>query len=65
MLVERCNEGSILLLNTTCKTLEDLTIHMPKEMRSMIAAKHLRLYLIDASEISLNAGLPGRTNSAM
>jgi hypothetical protein len=41
MLVERCNEGSILLLNTTCKTLEDLTVHMPKEMRAMIAAKHL------------------------
>jgi len=41
MLVERCNEGSILLLNTTCKDLEDLTVHMPKEMRAMIAAKHL------------------------
>lgn len=65
MLVERCNDESILLLNTTCKTIEDLTAHMPKDMRAMIAAKHLHVYLIDASDISLRAGLPGRTNSAM
>lgn len=38
---------------------------MPKDMRAMIAAKKLHVYLIDASEISINAGLPGRTNSAM
>jgi len=38
---------------------------MPKVMRAMIADKQLKLMLMDASEISVACGLPGRINSAM
>ena len=65
MLIQNCREGSILLLNTNCKTVEDLNAAMPQSMRAMIAAKHLKLMLMDASRISFEAGLPGRINSAM
>jgi len=55
----------MLLLNTSCKTIEDLNKAMPKAMRKMIAEKHLKLMIMDASDISMRAGLPGRINSAM
>lgn len=34
-------------------------------MRKIISEKKLRLMIMDASEISLRANLPGRINSAM
>lgn len=65
MLVKSCRDGSILLLNSNCKNLEDVNNAMPQSMREMISKKKLRLMLMDASEISMNVGLPGRINSAM
>lgn len=65
MLVQSCKEGSILLLNTSCKTVEDFNNTMPQNMRQMIAQKKLKLMVMDASAISQEAGLPGRINSAM
>ena len=65
MLVQNCREGSILLLNTNCKNVEELNACMPKNMRAMIAEKKLKVMLMDASRISFEAGLPGRINSAM
>ncbi|CAL5970181.1 Pyruvate-flavodoxin_oxidoreductase 4 [Hexamita inflata] len=65
MIVNSCRKGSILLLNTSCKTIEDFNRCMPKNMRAMIAAKNLKLMVMDASDISDKAGLPGRINSAM
>lgn len=65
MMVQSCRDNSILLLNTSCKTVEDFNHHMPKSMRHMIAEKHLKVMIMDASEISEKAGLPGRINSAM
>ncbi|KAH0575808.1 Pyruvate-flavodoxin oxidoreductase 4 [Spironucleus salmonicida] len=64
-LVENCKEGSILLLNTPCKTVEDVNAHMPKNMRAMIAQKKLIVKLMDASAVALKVGLPGRINSGM
>lgn len=65
MMTTSCRNGSLLLLNTSCKTADDLNKCMPKEMRAMIAEKHLKLMVMDASDISLKADLPGRINSAM
>ncbi|NBK26633.1 MAG: pyruvate:ferredoxin (flavodoxin) oxidoreductase, partial [Spirochaetia bacterium] len=65
MLVESCRDHSILLLNTSNKTVEDFNKTMPKAMRAMIAAKNLKVMIMDASDISMKAGLPGRINSAM
>lgn len=53
------------MVNSNCKTVEDLNRCMPKEMRAMIAEKELVLKVMDASDISQQAGLPGRINSAM
>jgi pyruvate-ferredoxin/flavodoxin oxidoreductase len=64
-LIDKCKKGSQLLLNTNCKNLEDLNRCMPKSMRKMIAEKGLKLMLMDASQISQDAKLPGRINSAM
>jgi len=41
MLVTKCKNGSLLLLNTGCKTVADLDKAMPKNMKKMIADKHL------------------------
>lgn len=65
MITRSCRKGSMLLLNTSCKNLEDISKAMPKAMRKMIAEKQLKVMLMDASEISMKAGLPGRINSAM
>lgn len=65
ILVENCKEGSTLLLNTVCKTVDELNSMMPQEMRKLIAQKKLKVMLMDASAISAKAGLPGRINSAM
>nr|ABW76111.1 pyruvate:ferredoxin oxidoreductase [Retortamonas sp. Vale] len=65
VLVKNCKPGSILPLNSSAKTVEEVTDAMPKEMRGMIAAKKLRVKIMDASAIALKAGLPGRINSAM
>lgn len=65
MLVQSCRDHSILLLNTPCKNVEDLNKAMPKAMRNMIAEKKLKVMVMDASDISNKAGLPGRINSAM
>ncbi|KAH0575862.1 Pyruvate-flavodoxin oxidoreductase 3 [Spironucleus salmonicida] len=64
-LVENCKEGSILLLNTHCKTIEQLNENMPKSMRIVIAQKKLKVMLMDASAVALKVGLPGRINSGM
>lgn len=37
MLVTNCRKGSQLLLNTSCKTVEDLNEAMPQVMRKVIA----------------------------
>lgn len=55
----------MLLLNTVCKNLDEISKAMPKAMRKMIAEKKLKVMLMDASDISMKAGLPGRINSAM
>jgi len=55
----------MLLLNSSCKTVEQLNEMMPQEMRQIIAQKKLKLMLMDASDISMKAQLPGRINSAM
>ena len=64
-LVEKAKDGSILLLNSNCKTVEDLNAHMPKCMRKMIREKSLKLKIMDASAVALKVGLPGRINSGM
>ncbi|TNJ29398.1 Pyruvate-flavodoxin oxidoreductase [Giardia muris] len=65
LLVERCKPNSILLLNTPARTLEEVTAVIPKAMRQMIEERSLQLKVMDASAIALEAGLPGRINSAM
>lgn len=65
MLVENCREGSILLLNTSCKTSDELNVCMPQSMRTLIAKKKLQVKLMDASAIAAAVGLPGRINSSI
>nr|WHT24065.1 ferredoxin/flavodoxin-dependent pyruvate dehydrogenase [Giardia intestinalis] len=65
LLVERCKPGSLLLLNTSASNVEEVTAAIPRNMRKMIEDKGLKLMVMDASEISLEAGLPGRINSAL
>ena len=57
-------EGATVLLNAPYGP-DDVWERLPREMQEQILAKHLRVYVIDASRVAREAGLPGRVNTIL
>ena len=57
-------EGATVLLNAPYGA-DAIWERLPREMQEQIVAKHLRLYVIDASKVAREAGLPGRVNTIL
>jgi len=57
-------EGATVLLNAPYGP-DEIWYRLPREMQEQIVAKHLRLYVIDASRVAREAGLPGRVNTIL
>ncbi len=57
-------DGATLLLNAPYGP-EEIWDRLPRAMQEQIVAKHLRVYVIDASKVAREAGLPGRVNTVL
>jgi pyruvate-ferredoxin/flavodoxin oxidoreductase len=57
-------EGATVLLNAPYGP-DDVWGRLPRTMQEEIIAKQLRLYVIDASKVAREAGLPGRVNTIL
>jgi len=63
-ILERAAEGATLLLNAPYGP-DDVWDHLPAEAQREIIAKHLRLFVVDATSIALEAGLGKRVNTVL
>lgn len=63
-MVENLKDGGIFLLNCSWNE-EELETHLPASMKRALAAKHARLYTIDAIRIAREIGLRNRTNTIL
>ncbi|GHT81190.1 pyruvate-flavodoxin oxidoreductase [Actinomycetota bacterium] len=62
--VQGLKDGGIFLLNTIWND-EELDKELPNSMKKYIAEHNVRFYTINAVDVARNAGLGGRTNTAM
>ena len=60
----RAAEGATFLLNSPYRA-NDVWDHIPVEVQRAIIDKRLRFYVIDASRVARDAGLPGRVNTVL
>ena len=63
-IVQDVNPGGTFLLNCSWNE-EELETHLPASMKRAFAAKHARLYTIDAIRIAREIGLRNRTNTIL
>ncbi len=57
-------DGATVLLNAPYGP-DEIWDRLPRTMQEEILAKHLRLYVINASKVAREAGLPGRVNTIL
>ena len=57
-------DGATFLLNAPYGP-ADVWDHLPADVQVQIAARHLRLFVIDAKRVAREAGLPGRVNTIL
>ncbi len=57
-------DGGTFLLNCIWDK-EEVGDHLPADMKRTMAEKHVRFYIIDATDIARKIGMPGRTNSIL
>ncbi|MDR1861798.1 MAG: pyruvate:ferredoxin (flavodoxin) oxidoreductase [Candidatus Ancillula sp.] len=62
--VQGLKDGGIFLLNTIWSD-EDLEKELPASMKAYIAKHNVKFYTINAVQVARDAGLGGRTNTAM
>ena len=63
-MISGLREGGIFLLNTIWDK-EKLLKYVPNEIKSELARKKAKFYLINATEIAKEIGLGNRTNTIM
>ena len=63
-MVATLKEGGTFLLNCQWSP-EELGEHLPGSMKRALAAKHAKLYIINAIDIARNIGLGNRTNTIL
>ncbi len=62
--LERAAVGATFLLNSPYGP-ESVWDHIPQEVQRSIIEKRLRFFVIDASRVARDAGLPGRVNTVL
>ena len=62
--LERAADGATLLLNSPHGP-DEVWSRIPVEAQRQIVDKRLRLYVIDATRVARDAGLPGRVNTVL
>ncbi|KAL0229727.1 hypothetical protein PCE1_003295 [Barthelona sp. PCE] len=64
-LLRNARQNADFVLNCSWTTLDEFNLHVPAAIRHAIAEKNVNLYVIDATKIADEAGMPGRINMAM
>src|SRR5579872_4505046 len=62
--LERAADGATFLLNSPHRA-AFVWEQIPVEVQRQIIAKHLRFFVIDATRVARDAGLPGRVNTVL
>jgi len=63
-IVNEIKEGGVFLLNCIWSE-EELEQHLPNKVKRLLAQRHIRFYIIDATDIAEKIGLGNRTNSVL
>lgn len=63
-LLSGIKEGGTFLLNCIWDK-DEVAEHLPAEMKRTMAQKHVKFYMINATDIAKRIGMPGRTNSIL
>ncbi len=64
-MLKGAKENGVFLLNCPWKTDEEIAENIPASVAKQILKKHLRLFVIDATQIARECGLDGRTSTIM
>ena len=62
--LDRAADGATLLLNSPYP-LDTVWVHIPIEVQRQIIDKHLRLFIVDATQVAMDAGLGRRVNTVL
>ncbi|OHT00371.1 hypothetical protein TRFO_33025 [Tritrichomonas foetus] len=63
-----CNElkeGATFVLNSSATNAKEVEKYLPPHLRRQLYDKKAKIYLVDATKIAINAGIPGRINLIM
>ncbi len=63
-IVNEIKEGGVFLLNCIWPE-EELEKHLPNKVKRLLAQRHIKFYIIDATDIAEKIGLGNRTNSVL
>ncbi|MCC6804075.1 MAG: pyruvate:ferredoxin (flavodoxin) oxidoreductase, partial [Anaerolineae bacterium] len=63
-ILQKAEPEGVFLLNTTYDHTE-VWDHLPKHVKEQMIAKHLRFFIINASEVAKASGMGGRINTVM
>ena len=63
-MLDEATDGAVFLLNSPFGP-GDVWDELPRTMQEELIRKHIRLYVIDADRVAIEAGMPGRINTIM
>ena len=63
-MLDEATDGAVFLLNSPFRP-GDVWGELPRTMQEELIRKHIRLYVIDADRVAIEAGMPGRINTIM
>ena len=63
-MLDEAIDGAVFLLNSPFGT-GDVWGELPRTMQEELIRKHIRLFVIDADRVAIEAGMPGRINTIM
>ena len=63
-MLDEAADGAVFLLNSPFGPAE-VWDELPRTMQADLIRKHIRLYVIDADRVAIEAGMPGRINTIM
>jgi pyruvate-ferredoxin/flavodoxin oxidoreductase len=63
-MLDEATEGAVFLLNSPFAASE-VWDELPRTMQLDLIRKHIRLFVIDADRVAIDAGMPGRINTIM
>ena len=63
-MLDQATAGAVFLLNSPFAP-DDVWNELPRTMQEELIRKHIRLFVIDADRVAIDAGMPGRINTIM